>query len=430
MSLVDRALAQVSGKRLTEVVTAMVDVPSPTGRERPLAEAVVGLLQRAGLEGHLQALDADQANAWGRVRGDRTGPDLLLYSPIDTLTTGDPAVDLPWAGPELRPDMLPRAEVVDGTVTGLGAMNPKGHAACVLVAAEAVAAAGVPLRGDLLVGFGAGGMPTNAWDDTAARRNVGQGVGCSFLLEQGVWPDYAVIAKSHWSVSRQEVGLAWLDVTVSGIHTYVGARHRLPYRSPIVDAARLVPLVERWLLAWPGRWADGEVEPQGVIGAIEGGWSRMAAVVPAACRLRLDVRLAPGVAPLEARRSLAAFLRDHAAELDGARVDVELALAIPGSETPADSWVVRAAVDAWEAVAGRPHVSPTGGSGATDANILRNRGVPTARVGLPKVAREGRELDFTAGMNTVDVAAMEQLTALLVRVAVDTCTRTLEEVAS
>lgn len=430
MSVIDRALAHVSSGRLTQVVAAMVDVPSPTGRERPLAETIVGLLAGAGVEAHLQPIDDDQANAWGRLRGDRTGPDLMLYSPTDTLTTGDPAVDVPWAAPALREDMLPRARVVDGSVIGLGAMNPKGHAACALVAAEAVAAAGVPLRGDLLVGFGGGGMPTNAWDHAAARRNVGQGVGCSFLLEQGVWPDFAVIAKSHWSVSRSEVGLAWLDVTVSGIHTYVGARHRLPYRSPIVDAARLVPLLERWLLAWPGAWTSGEVEPQGVIGAIEGGWTRMPAVVPAACRLRLDVRLAPEVSPLAARRSLVAFLAEHADELDGTQVDVELALAIPGSETPADSWVVRAATSAWESVVGRPHVPPTGGSGATDANILRNRGVPTVRVGLPKAEREGRELDFTGGMNTVDVAAMEQLTALLVRVAVDTCTRTLEEVAS
>jgi hypothetical protein len=69
-------------------------------------------------------------------------------------------------------------------------------------------------------------------------------------------------------------------------------------------------------------------------------------------------------------------------------------------------------------------------SGATDANILRNRGIPTARSACPRSARPSRrpfEVDFARGMNTVDVRDMARLTRLLVRVAVDTCTRTFEE---
>ncbi len=63
-------------------------------------------------------------------------------------------------------------------------------------------------------------------------------------------------------------------------------------------------------------------------------------------------------------------------------------------------------------------------SGATDANILRNRGIPTVRVGMPKVP----DLGFSEGMNTVDIREMERLTRLLIRVAVDVCTRPLGEV--
>lgn len=421
----DRALAAISRERLIEAVTELVDVPSPTGHERPLAEHLAATMPTRGLEGHLQVIDDRSANAWGRVRGDRSGEDLLLYAPIDTWNTGLADVDVPWVGPQLRPDMQPRA-VRDGElVVGLGAMNPKGHAACNLVAAEAVAAAEVPLRGDLLVAFGAGGMPTNAWDDDRPRRNVGHGVGASFLLEQGVWADHAVIAKSFWGVSAEEVGIAWLDVTVHGLHSYVGARHRLPDRNPILSAAALIPVLDAWLLAWPDRHRGGELAPQGSISAIDGGLLRMPAGIPASCRLRLDVRLAPGVSPLEARRSLVAHLADQG--VDPADVDVELVLGITGSRTPEDAPIVRDTVAAWEAVTGEPRVAPTEQSGATDANILRNRGIPTARVGLPKVHVDGREVDYAAGMNTVEVGAMERLTQLLVRVAVTTCTRPRED---
>jgi acetylornithine deacetylase/succinyl-diaminopimelate desuccinylase-like protein len=420
-AIADTAVAAISRERLVEVVAAMVDIPSPTGDERPLAEALVGWMDTAGIEANLQPIDATQANAWGRIRGDRTGSDLMLYAPIDTWSTGDPTIDVPFVGPRVRPDMTPHAQVTADTVVGLGAMNPKGHAACNLVAAEVLRAAKVPLRGDLLVAFGAGGMPTNAYDDRP-RRNVGQGVGASFLLEQGVWPDHAIISKSFWGVNRQEVGLAWLDVTVHGLHSYVGARHRLPDDNPIVTAAALVAIIDEWLLAWPGAHQVGETLPQGAISAIDGGLSRMVSGIPASCRMRLDVRLAPGTSPLDARRGLAEHLAAHAP--GDAQIDVDLALAIPGSETPADTEIYRETVAAWESIEGRTHQPPTQQSGATDANILRNRGIPTVRIGLPKVQVEGQELDYAGGMNTVDIAAMVRLTELLVRVAVATCTRT------
>lgn len=364
-------------------------------------------------------IDVEQASARGRLRGRRTGRDLLLYAPIDTLTVGDPDEDLPWGGP-WADHMLPRAVVDGDVVKGLGAMNPKGHAACVLMAAEALAATGVDLDGDLVLAFGAGGMPTNARVEQT-RRNVAQGVGASHLLEQGTWADGAIIAKSHWAVNRQEVGLAWIDVTVHGLHTYVGARHRIAYDNPIVTTGQLLPELEQWLAAWPTRHTTGEVEPQGVVGAIEGGWRRMVATVPAACRLRLDLRIPPGMSPLEARRELAAFV-DGWAEDHDVRIDVELALSIPGSETPAESDVYRHTVAAWEAETGRTHQPPTGQSGATDANILRNRGIDTVRVGLPKVEIAGEELDFAGGMNTVHTDAMVALSRLLVRATLAFCT--------
>ena len=55
---------------------------------------------------------------------------------------------------------------------------------------------------------------------------------------------------------------------------------------------------------------------------------------------------------------------------------VEMILAIPGGTTAPDNWIVRSAVRAWEEVADARHVDRTNTSGATDANILRGRGIP------------------------------------------------------
>ena len=88
--------------------------------------------------------------------------------------------------------MRPRPRADGDLVTGLGASNPKGHAACVIDAPPRRSpepAAGIPLPGDLVAGFGAGGMPTNARPGGATGATPARASGCSFLLEQGVWTD-------------------------------------------------------------------------------------------------------------------------------------------------------------------------------------------------------------------------------------------------
>ena len=418
---VARIMSGITEDRLRAAARALAEIPSPTGREAPLAHLLANRLRAAGFAAAAQHIDEQQANAVGRLRGHGGGEDLMLYAPIDTLTTGEEHIDLPWIGSELRPDMRPGARDEGPFVSGLGASNPKGHAACILVLAEAFAESGIEHEGDLVAAFGAGGMPTNAIDAPEsgypARANTGQGVGCSFLLERGWHTDHAVIAKPGDFIAHEEVGLCWFEITVSGIHTYAGSRHRLPYRNPIVTAAEVVTRLEAWLADYPARHRTNTAAPQGIIGSIAGGWERMLAVTPAVCRIRLDLRIAPGATPIETKRELAAYVAQLGTELD-ANLTTEMVLAIPGTHTPPGSPIVRTAIEAWEYTHGTPHVAVPDNSGATDANILRARGIPTVRVGMPKVVSDEFEVDFSRGMNTVDVRAMRQLCKTLAHIAV------------
>ncbi len=411
------AEALISRERLIEICASMVDIASPTGEEAQLARHLCAELDRAGLSAAVQALGGDMANAHGRIvgRSAADAPSLLLYAPIDTVTVGTD-VDVPWVGPVLRADMRPHAEVGDGLVIGLGAQNPKGHGACIVAAVEAICASGVRLVGDLMVGFGAGGMPSNR------RRpglSDGHGRGCAALIDE-LQPDEAVIAKTGWAVSWEEVGLTWFEVDVRGTHTYVGSRHLLPYRNAIVDAGHIVGGLERWFETWAAVHTDGLVAPQGVVASIEGGWPYMPAFTTATCRFQVDLRLSPRTTADDAAAAFGAEVSRLADEI-GADVTWRQTVAIPGTTTEPGSGVVRSAIAAWESLTRRTHEPIVGLSGATDANILRAHGVPTARVGLPKVAAHKLDIDFQLGMNAVDVDDMETLTRLLVRVAIDRC---------
>jgi succinyl-diaminopimelate desuccinylase len=419
------ALANVSRQRLAELCSDMVDIASPTGQERALAIHLAGEMRSIGIDSEVQEVEGDLVNAIGYLgagRGEgRSGQSLLLYAPIDTVTTGDATVDLPWAGPELRDDMVPRAfrgGTNDDVVVGLGAQNPKGHGACVLMAAEALRRAEVGLSGELAIGFGGGGMPSNR------RRSDlpdGHGRGCAAMVDY-LRPDHAVIAKTGWAVSWEEVGLTWFTVEVRGSHTYVGSRHLLPYRNAIADAGQIVAGLERWFEQWAEDHRDGLVAPQGVVAAIEGGWPHMAAFTTAVCRFHVDLRLSPRTTPAEAARSFGAIIEQLAAEI-GADVSWAQGVAIPGTTTDPDAEIIQTAIAAWEQIEGRSHEPIAGLSGATDANILRAHGVPTARIGLPKVGAHhfDQKVDFQFGMNAVDVADLERLTQHLIRVAIAVC---------
>lgn len=423
----DAALANVDAQSLQELIVRMTAIPSPTGAERPLAEFLVAHAQAAGMEATYQRIDDEQGNAVARLRGDGTGADLLLYAPIDAAFAGDEAVDGPWVDFSGRPDWRPMP-VVDGDyVIGLSAENPKGHAACVVMAGEALARARIPLRGDLLVGLGAGGMPVNRSPlPHLTRANIGQGNGCSFMLEQGVRPDFAVIAKPGAAVAYEEVGLCWFKIAVRGKLDYSGRGHHPGYKNPILDAMKVIAGLEEWLPQYTARNTSGLVAPKGNVTAIEAGWPEKLAFVPAACNVYVDLRISPRTDPADAHHQLEEALhrlRTVHPELD---LTCTMILAIPGGSTSPENWIVTASTAAWESTAGKPHAPRIGTSGATDANILRQRGIPTARLGMPPLA--SKPFGDTHSMGVVSIGEMVRLTRTLVTIAIDTCTRPRAEV--
>jgi acetylornithine deacetylase/succinyl-diaminopimelate desuccinylase-like protein len=270
-------------------------------------------------------------------------------------------------------------------------------------------------------------MPTNR-RPALSKFNAGQGAGCAFMLEQGVRGDFAIIAKPGWSVAWEEVGLCWFKVIVRGDLNYTGVRHVVKGRNPIVHAAKLISRLEEWFSEYTKKNTSGLVAPQGSINAIQAGWTHKPAFVPAACYFYVDLRISPRVSPMEATQQFGDAIDRIVQAYPELAVEWEMILSIPGSFTEPNNWIVQSCMRAWEFVERKKHSPRTATSGATDANILRAAGIPTARLGMPRLAAPGGEPRSVFSMEKSSIAGMKQLTKCLVYAAVDTCTRERREV--
>lgn len=425
----DDACARISVDRMRDLLVGLVNIHSPTGAERDICAFLASQFAATGLDARCDAIGERSANCVARRRGGGDGPDLLLYAPVDTHLDADPGTDIPWAGVELRPDMLPRARVEDGAVIGLGAANPKSMVAAVVEAVRCMVEAGIPLDGDVIAAFCGGGMP---WLERS-RGGAGMSSGVRHMLARGVHADCGVIVKTWDDVYHEHPGLAWFRIDVIGSLGYAGVRGAADLRNPIIPAARLIAALDQWLVDYAQRHRSAEVHPQGAVSAVHAGWQDRPAFPPATASIYVDVRLTPDQAAPDVQRELAAFLADIRPHFEGFEIRSEMIGHCPGARTDPDHWIVGAGRRAWSEAHGRPHVAATPMSGQTDAAALTLGGIPTVRIGFPfggdprtpEALRDG-----LGGMGVTWPDALVTTVRQLLHIIVDTSTRSRTEIAA
>jgi acetylornithine deacetylase/succinyl-diaminopimelate desuccinylase-like protein len=421
------ACARLDAERLKRLLLELIDIPSPTGAERAASEFVAARMrERLGPRAFYQPISEDTGNAVGELRGRGNGAALLLYAPIDTHLEGDPARDLPWAGPVMRADMIAKGYAEGDLVFGLGAANPKGMVATIVEIAGALNEAEIPLLGDLQIGFAGGGMPVNV----AERRNYGMSDGVYHLLSRGVAPDFAIIMKPVPRVYSEEPGMCWFKVSVRGTLGYAGIpRGTAGYRGSIVPAARLIEEIEAWIPTYTARNTAGEIAPEGHIAAVRAGWPDKPAFPSATTEIYVDLRCNPRTSPAAVKAQFAAALGAIRARHPEIDFDFEMIGACPGGMTDPANWIVQSARRGWERVQGRAHGDPPKLGGQTDGALIRRLGIPCARVGFPSPPRQcpAEFREGLGGMGVVAVADLVKTARAILYAVIDTLTRPRDE---
>jgi succinyl-diaminopimelate desuccinylase len=133
--------ALIKQNRLLHLTKTLVEIPSVTGQEQPLADWLCEYLNSLGLD-HINRLPVEDAGdtivAW--LEGAQEGPGMVLLFHLDTFDVCDG-----W-------DTDPFKTVLAGNkLFGLGIHDMKGGGACILGALEAIVQSKIQLGGRLYI---------------------------------------------------------------------------------------------------------------------------------------------------------------------------------------------------------------------------------------------------------------------------------------
>lgn len=154
-----RALAALDPARLTADLARLVREPSVTGSEREVIELLAAMGREHGLEGEVVEHDLAAVRAAPGYPGEEATRAELLHADV-TLRGADPRaericlnghLDVVHEGAEQWAQGPWSAAIVDGELHGRGAADMKAGVAAALHAMAAVRAAGIPLRGDVVL---------------------------------------------------------------------------------------------------------------------------------------------------------------------------------------------------------------------------------------------------------------------------------------
>jgi acetylornithine deacetylase/succinyl-diaminopimelate desuccinylase-like protein len=378
---VKKSFAGISDEALVKLARDMIRIPSPNFAEGAVADFLAERMSKIGMEVQMMTVEhpteAGKATrqAIGRLRGAGDGPTLMYNGHTD--------VNVMMPGWTVDPH---EGKFENGWIWGLGAQDDKGGLAAALIGIEAVAHAGVKLKGDLLY-------------TPVATHKLG-GTGTRAMLKKGVKADYCInIEHSANTIGSVIVGSVRVKIrtTTPGLFFRFTEEARGEYLNSIEQQMLCIGAFGPSLVAVPeGSWLTFKRHPElqdfpmirhdAIHKDHYGRW----------CDLIFQIRTVPGMTLESVRKDVDKVLRDIKARHP--RFDCEVSIPANGPSDPFfmdptelgdDHPLVRACADGYQAATGKPalvgSVERIGNFG--DGNVLQSAGVPSLQFGPGDIKR-------------------------------------------
>ena len=414
------ALAQIDRAELAQLGCDLTGIPSPTGREKAIAEFILQWFEANGIKSVRQDVEFDRPNAVGVIKGDGTGLSLGFNGHTDTSFTGTEEDRRMVA--KLEPESELKGKIVGNKVQGLGISNMKGGVAAFMMAGKALKKSGVELKGDVVLAAVVGEIsrtPVGPWQTKEYR---GEGAGTRHLLTHGMHTDYAVVADGS------DLNIVWTQTGVvqARIQTFGKAEaawgskrstHPMEKLNAIVKMTKIIDAVERWGAEFEEKYVynspTGPLYPKVNIGAIEGGAPYRPNYFPGVCAIYVDVRMPPQVRPVQIQYEL-----EQALNRAGIDYELDIYKSLLGHEGKNVEPLVQSAEEVYQYLFGekiKPE-APDRASIWTDTNVYNELGIPAIKIG-PRGRRIGPRNE------EIDIDVMVKAAQIYALMALDICSR-------
>jgi len=379
--LAARAIEHIDRERLIKLVMDLVDIPSPTGEEKDMANAVYAQLQAAGFDATLQPIGDDRYNAIGRLQGQGGGKSLMFNGHLDT--SFGPEQAHRGIGYECKATLID-----DEWIYGMGSFNMKSAMGTYIVASEAIQKAGIRLAGDIVIAGVAGEIEKSPVNEYEGRKYQGYGVGTKYAITHGAVADFCILGEpTNMMLIPRHCGTTWIKIIVPGrlIHTAWSDMDS----NAINKSRKVLDAIHEWIPDYCRRNTLGDFQPRVNVSAIEGGWPWRGARTPDNCCIYMDVRTLPDSLPVEAYNEVRDVIRrvvgEHP-ELEGTRADIFVSA--PGTSIADDHELVRTITEAHTQQLGK---APETGieTWYSDAAHMNRYGIPTVNYGSAGRIRSG-----------------------------------------
>jgi acetylornithine deacetylase len=359
--------------RINSVNPALV--PGAPG-ERAIADYVAAVMNGLGMAVDRHEPEPGRVSVVGRLRGRQPGRTLMLNAHVDTV--GVDEMDLPWSG-ELR----------DGRVYGRGAFDMKGGLAAMLGTVKALADAGCPHNGDILLAAVA--------DEEYASLGTADIVG-KYRVDGAI-----VTEPTALDLCVAHKGFIWLTITTRGRAAH-GSRFDLG-----VDANMRMGRVLGELDALEQELRRREphplVGPPSLHAAMLSGGTGLSTYA-AACTLQIERRTVPGEKAETVLEEIEDILHRQTGRDPSFEAEMRVALVREPFEVAPDAAIVRAAGAAVRDVRGY-EPALIGQTPWMDAALLSAAGIETLILGGSGAGAHARE-------EWADVASVTDLAQCLV----------------
>lgn len=418
---IQEIVSSVTPERCAELAVSLVDIPSLTGNEQPIAECVHGLLGEMGAETYMQEFEPGRYNAIGRIRGLGDGATLLLNGHIDIAFNGTEAY-LPKG-----PGYQPKAVVKDGWIYGMGVHNMKGGCAAFLAAAEAIKKSGVELPGHLLMAFVGGEIERHSINQYQGASFRGGGCGTKHFVTNGGIADMAVVGEpTRMMLINEHVGSVAVRITTRGMPAPLRvADHG---SNAIKKMQVLIDEFDAYAEDYSQRHAYKDGHATVHMHSIEGGWPFRCNRVPIFCHVFLEYRLMPNQrikdVPLDLERLLGRVRKKR----PDIKFDTEFFVTLPPAQDCSKTVIAEAIRAAHKSIT---NTLPEEGIGlfCSDASHLQAYGIPAVNYGPAGRTVTGKEnWDPEVGEH-LSIADLTETAKVYTALVLDICGRTREELA-